>query len=128
MPFDEAALARGCGGTLKRADQLCRRELDRFRTAAASGAPVTVGCTQERAVFADGASEIGADGRIAYTNIRENAGWSKDAATAGPKMAALLAAAADETPPVPMVSFESNGVALTAASPTPTSARTPAGR
>ena len=112
MPFDEAALARGCGGTLKRADQLCRRELDRFRTAAASGAPVTVGCTQERAVFADGASEIGADGRIAYTNIRENAGWSKDAATAGPKMAALLAAAAVETPPVPLVSFESNGVAL----------------
>jgi ferredoxin len=112
MPLDEAALARGCGGTLQRADQLCRRELDRFKEAAASGAPVTVGCTQEAPAFAEAASEIGAADRIAYANIRENAGWSKDAALAGPKMAALLAAAAIETPPVPLVSLESKGVAL----------------
>ena len=112
MPLDEAALARGCGGTLERADQLCRRELGRFKEAAASGAPVTVGCTQEAPAFAEAASEIGAADRIAYANIRENAGWSKDAALAGPKMAALLAAAAIKTPPVPLVSLESKGVAL----------------
>ena len=35
MPLDEAALARGCGGALRRADQLCRRELDRFQAAVA---------------------------------------------------------------------------------------------
>lgn len=112
MPLDEAALARGCGGALRRAEQLCRRELGRFKEAAASGAPVTVGCTQEAPVFAEAARDIGAESRISYANIRENAGWSKDAALAGPKMVALLAAAAVETPPVPVVSLDSKGVAL----------------
>ena len=112
MPLNEAALARGCGGVLQRGDQLCRRELGRFKEATASGAPVTVGCTQEAPVFAEAASDIGAESRISYANIRENAGWSKDAALAAPKMAALLAAAAVETPPVPVVSLESKGVAL----------------
>src|SRR5436305_1088302 len=112
MPLDEAALARGCGGKLDRADQLCRRELDRFKAAAASGAPVTVGCTQEAPAFIEAAGEIGAADRIAFANIRENAGWSNDAVRAGPKTAALLAAAAVETRPVPLVSFESKGVAL----------------
>jgi len=112
MPLDDAALARGCGGKLDRADQLCRRELDRFKAAAASGAPVTVGCTQEAPAFIEAAGEIGAADRIAFANIRENAGWSNDAVRAGPKTAALLAAAAVETRPVPLVSFESKGVAL----------------
>jgi ferredoxin len=112
MPLDEAALARGCGGALRRADQLCRRELDRFQAAVASGAPVTVGCTQESPLFSEKAGELRATDRIAFANIRENAGWSADAAAAGPKMAALLAAAAIETPPVPLVSLESKGVAL----------------
>src|SRR4051812_2760873 len=112
MPLDDAALARGCGGKLDRADQLCRRELDRFKAAAASGAPVTVGCTQEAPAFIEAAGEIGAADRIAFANIRENAGWSNDAVRAGPKTAALLAAAAVETRPVPLVSFESKGDAL----------------
>jgi len=88
MPLDPAALARGCGGKLERADQLCRRELDRFKQAVAAGASVTVGCTQERPVFAEAAGEAGGADRVAFVNIRENAGWSIDAAAAGPKMAA----------------------------------------
>ena len=35
---------------------------------------------------------------IAFVNIRETAGWSKQGAPAGPKMAALLAAAAEPVP------------------------------
>ena len=45
-------------------------------------------------------------------NIRETAGWSKDAAEAGPKMAALIAAAAEPVPDFPLVSLSSDGVTL----------------
>ena len=58
------------------------------------------------------AAEAGRTAPITYANIRETAGWSRDAADAGPKMAALLAAAAEPMPPVPIVSLESEGVIL----------------
>lgn len=112
MPLDQAALGRGCGGDVRRADQLCRRELDRFKSALAGDAAITVGCTTQAPLFAAAAREAGAADRIAYANIRENAGWSDDATAAGPKMAALLAAAGEPAPPVASVSFESSGVAL----------------
>ena len=112
MPLDEAALAKGCGGALQTADQLCRRELDRFRRAVATGATITVGCTQESPLFTEVAGESGAAERMRYTNIRETGGWSNQAEAAGPKMAALLAAAAEAMPPVSLVSMASEGVAL----------------
>ena len=77
-------------------------------TAAASGEPLTVGCTQEAPLFSESAE--GAD--VKYVNIRETAGWSKDANAAGPKMAALIAAAQEPAPEIPFVSFESEGVIL----------------
>ena len=103
MPLDEAALAAGCGGALHKADQLCRRELDRFRRAVASGAAVTVGCTQEAPLFSEVAGESGAAERVRFANVREFGGWSNEAEAAGPKMAALLAAAAEPVPPVSLV-------------------------
>ena len=112
MPLDEAALARGCGGDVKRADQLCRRELDLFKSLLAAGTPITVSCTQEAPLFTEVAGETGADARVAFVNIRENAGWSKDAKAASPKMAALLAAAAEPLPSISLVSMASKGVAL----------------
>ena len=112
MPLDAAALTTACGGRLVTANQLCRAELDRFRAAVAAGVPVTVGCTQEAPLFAEAAAETGAEDRIRYANIREAGGWSDQARKAGPKMAALLAAAAEPMPPVPLVSLKSEGVAL----------------
>ena len=104
-------MARACrGAEVKTAHQLCRAELDKFRSAAAAGAPLTVACTQEAALFAEVAGE-GA-GAMSFANIRETAGWSADARKAGPKMAALLAAAAEPLPEVPFVSLTSEGVAL----------------
>ena len=47
-----------------------------------------------------------------FVNIRETAGWSKDADAAGPKMAALIAAAAEPMPEVAFVSLDSEGVTL----------------
>ena len=112
MPLDAAAIGRGCGGIVHEAEQLCRRELDRFKAILSTGAPITVGCTQEAPLFSEVAGEAGAGNELVFANIRETAGWSSEAGAAGPKMAALLASAAEVLPPVATVSFASAGVAL----------------
>src|SRR5690349_18259665 len=95
MPLDHSALARGCSGAeIVSGRQLCRAELDRFRALVGSGAPLTVGCTQEAPLFRETAGGANAT----FANLRENAGWSSEAAKAGPKMAALAAAAAVPLP------------------------------
>src|ERR1700752_232977 len=111
MPLDADAVHRGCRGKqVTTARQLCRAELDRFRALAGEAVPLTVGCTQEAALFAEVAAESGRASPTKYTNIRETAGWSSEAAGAGPKMAALLATAAEPVPDVPLVDIESGGV------------------
>jgi ferredoxin len=112
MPLDNGAIARGCRGELASATQLCRAELDRFRTVAAADMPLTVACTQQTALFSEVAAESGRATPIQFADIRESAGWSSEAGRAGPMIAALLAAAAEPTPPVPLVSLESRGVIL----------------
>jgi len=109
MSPDAERVARVCrGAKIDTAHQLCRAELERFRAAAAQDAPLTVGCTQEAPLFA----ETAPDADIIFANIRETAGWSTDAAAAGSKIAALIAAAAEPMPPTPIVSLESDGVIL----------------
>jgi ferredoxin len=109
MPLDPEAVRRGCrGADLATANQLCRTEVERFRKAVASGEPITVGCTQEAPLF----SEIAGNAAVAFANVRETAGWSSEARNAGPKMAALLAAAAEPAPEFPFVSLSSEGVIL----------------
>jgi ferredoxin len=113
MTLDVDAVRRGCrGAQVSTARQLCRAEIERFRAMASKLPSLTVGCTQEAALFAEVAGEGGAQPPVKYVNIRETAGWSSDAAAAGPKMAALLAAAAEPLPEVPFVALESEGVAL----------------
>jgi ferredoxin len=108
MPLDAERVRKACRGTVATSRHLCRAELDRFRTAVAAGEPLTVGCTQEAPLF----SEIAGDADVTFANVRETAGWSKDAGTAGPKMAALLAAAAEPTPQPDFVQLTSEGVVL----------------
>ncbi len=111
MPLDAGALQRGCrGAEIVRGRQLCRAELDRFRALAASGAPITVGCTQEAPLFREAAGESRVE--LSFANLRESAGWSSEAAKAGPKMAALAAAAAVPMPELRFVRLESAGVIL----------------
>ena len=113
MPLDAGTVRRGCRGKeVTTARQLCRSELDRFRTLARDAATLTVGCTQEALFFSDVAAENGRTGPISYANLREAAGWSSDGAEAGPKMAALLAAAAEPVPGVPLIDVESSDVIL----------------
>src|SRR5262245_23430973 len=113
MPLDVSAVRRACrGANLTTARQLCRAELARFQALAAEAGPLTVGCTQEVAVFEEIATAAGRGEPVAYVNVRETAGWSGEAAAAGPKMAALLAAAAEPMPPVPLLEVESEGIIL----------------
>src|SRR5437016_8148586 len=92
--------------------QTCALPIYRYRSIAAQDGPVTVACTQEAALFSDIAAQTGRVGSVQFANIRETAGWSSEGAHAGPKMAALLAAAAEPAPDVPFVKLESGGVIL----------------
>ena len=111
MPLDAGAFKRGCcGDAIVSGRQLCRAEIERVRELVASGVPITVGCTQEAPLFREIAAESASD--VTFANIRESAGWSAEAGEAGPKMAALMAAAAIAMPDVPFTHLESAGVAL----------------
>jgi ferredoxin len=111
VPLDAQALQRGCGGArLVTGHQFCRAELESFRELVASGTPVTMACTQEASQFREIAAQNASE--VTLVNLRENAGWSADAASAGPKMAALAAAAAEPTPDASFVRLESEGVIL----------------
>lgn len=113
MPLDAGALGRGCkGADVRQASQLCRSQIDRFEAALEGARAITVGCTQEAPVFSETADAAGFAGDLTFVNIREAAGWSTEGAGAGPKMAALLAAAAEPTPPTALVPMESRGVTL----------------
>jgi ferredoxin len=98
---------------------LCRREAAAFQRAAqGEGETLVVACTQESRLFAAlnddtaGAPAI-AERPIRFVNIRETGGWSKDAAQATPKIAALLAAAQlPPQEPVGTVSYASAGRTL----------------
>jgi ferredoxin len=112
MPLDGRAIARGCKGEMRTAEQLCGAQLDRFLAALGEGRPVTVACTVQAPLFRQEAEEAGFAPPLAFANIRETAGWSDEAKAAGPKMAALLAAAEVPMPATPLVPLVSEGVTL----------------
>lgn len=138
MVIDGKALAKACqaalpetgkaakkGGAKKAAvktpsldvaTHLCRVQLNEFERRAKGETALLVACTQEAPVFLETLEEMGEDAPDArFTNIRERAGWSKDAAKKTPataKMAALLAEAALDIPDAQSVTMISGGVLL----------------
>ena len=76
------------------------------------GNPLIVGCTQEAPLFSEIAADLKEPAPLTFVNVRETAGWSSDGSKAGPKMAALIAAAAEPVPDFPLVSLSSEGVTL----------------
>ncbi|WP_338824997.1 4Fe-4S binding protein [Bradyrhizobium septentrionale] len=111
MRLYTAAIKRGCRNSeIAEFRHMCRAELDRFRDAAKVAGPMIVGCTQEAPLFADAMQ--GRSERTEFVNIRETAGWSLEGRQAGPKMAALLAAASEPVPAYPFVTLSSEGVIL----------------
>ena len=112
MPLDADAIGRGCQGKMTAATQLCGAELGRFKAIAAEDGLLTVACTQQATLFSQVAAENNRANSIRFANIRETAGWSSDADRAGPKMAALMAAATEVAAPTETVQLESSGVIL----------------
>jgi len=92
--------------------ELCRKEAGAFQSAL--GDPdLVVACTQEAPLFSEIAAQAGSQARISFVNIRESAGWSAEGAAAGPKIAALVAAAALPDPePAAQVDYASSGQLL----------------
>jgi len=111
MPLQPQALGAALNESLTPHSALCRREAGAFQKAVQSGDDVVVACTQEKRLFAEvGAQTQGATSVVKFVNIRETGGWSKDASSAMPKIAALLAAAQlPEPEPVATVSYKSTG-------------------
>ena len=113
MPLDAERIGQALHEPLTAHSALCRREAPAFQRALQSGAPVTVACTQEQRLFTELAAQT--EGAvlaqpIRFVNLRETGGWSRDAAQAAPKMAALLAAAQrPEAAPVATVGYRSGG-------------------
>ena len=128
MPLDAAALRQALqpnaspDGLESVHTLLCRREAAAFQRAAKltgeRAEELLVACTQERRLFrelnaqTEGTAPV--DVRpIRFVNIRETAGWSRDAKSATPKIAALIAAAQLPAPqPVANVSYRSGGRCL----------------
>ena len=111
MPLDAQTIGRACSAHVTQANQLCGADLAQVKAALAEGAEITIACTQEAPLFREVAEDLQRDAPT-FVNIRETAGWSKDAAAAGPKMAALIAASGEEMSPVAMLTLESSGVVL----------------
>ena len=126
MPLDRTAIARALSttpgasaeGVADARSLLCRREAPAFQRAAQGGDDLLVACTQEARLFLDLAAQTEgvrslAERPIRFVNVRETGGWSRDAATAAPKIAALIAAAQLPLPdPVGTVHYESQGRCL----------------
>jgi ferredoxin len=137
MPLQPQTLGAALHENLTLHSALCRREAGAFQNAIQSGDDVVVACTQEKRLFLELAQQTEGAARsteplqasasplggqrsaaerggsvsvIKFVNIRETGGWSKDAASASPKIAALLAVAhLPEPEPVPTVNYQSAG-------------------
>jgi ferredoxin len=117
MPLDAGKLAKACQaagaeGELALNSQLCRAQLGNFQQAILGDQPVLVACTQEAPLFTELAAEDNPKAELAFTNIRERAGWSEQAPEADPKIAALIAEAALDIEPSRAVELKSEGLCL----------------
>ena len=111
MPLDADAVRRGCrGAEVTTAQHLCRAEIERFRAIAATASRSSSAAPRKRRCSPKSPERRAAT--LTFVNVRETAGWSDRRRKAGPKMAALIAAAAEPMPDVPFVSLTSEGVTL----------------
>ena len=106
-----AAIEAGAGIACSRLHSaLCTTEAGIVAKALRDGGAV-IACQQEWARFEEIAEELEAPVPL-LVDIRDRAGWSDEAANAGPKQAALVAQALLATPPTRTVDVESEGRCL----------------
>lgn len=109
MPLDSSKLG------VKIHTALCRQELNSVVDAFNGDDSLIIACTQEGALFNELAaqSEKPLIAPLRFVNIREVAGWTQEALSSSPKIAALLALAdMPEADPVPVINYESQGRTL----------------
>lgn len=115
MPFDAATFANaanmaGAAG-VHTFDAMCQHELQRFGDALNGDA--VVACTQETRLLREVAADSPKVSTIRFFNVRETAGWSKEAPFSTPKLTALIAQAMLPDPePTTQVSYRSRGNTL----------------
>lgn len=113
MPLDAKKLSKALGSDIGQINiSLCRAQISNFENAAQSGEDLIVACTQEAPLLHEVAQENGTSANITFVNIREAAGWSKDAEKASPKIAALLKNAEFQNTPTRLKSIHSDGMCL----------------
>ena len=115
MPFDADAFAKAAASagaaSVQTFDAMCQHELARFGDAV--DGDTLVACTQESRLLGEAASDSPQVSTMRFFNIREKAGWSKEASFATPKIAALIAQAMLPDPaPTTQVSYISAGQTL----------------
>ena len=115
MPFDADAFAKAAASagaaSVQTFDAMCQHELARFGDAV--DGDTLVACTQESRLLGEAASDSPKVSTMRFFNIREQAGWSKEASFATPKIAALIAQAMLPDPaPTTQVSYKSAGQTL----------------
>ena len=115
IPFDAAAFAKAAASagavSVQTFDAMCQHELARFGDAV--DGDTLVACTQEARLLGEAAGDSHKVSTMRFFNIREKAGWSKEASFATPKIAALIAQAMLPDPaPTTQVSYKSAGQTL----------------
>ena len=115
MPFDADALAKAAtsagAANVQTFDAMCQHQLAQFADAVAGD--TLVACTQEARLLGEAAIDSPRVSTMRFFNIREKAGWSKEASAATPKIAALIAQAMlSDAAPTTQVSYKSAGQTL----------------
>ena len=114
IPLDAKRLAEALktGSAIAVHTELCRKQAGAFQSSLGES-ELIVACTQEAPLFSELAEAANSSANLSFVNVRESAGWSEQARSATPKIAALIAAAAlPEPEPVPVVKYESRGQLL----------------
>jgi len=117
--IDPTSIEAGAGVTCSRIHSaLCTTEAEVAAKAMAGqpGGEVIIACQQERARFEEIAAEIEAD-LPGFADIRDRAGWSFEADSAGPKQAALVAEALLTPPGTRALDIQSEGICLIIGAP-----------
>ncbi len=109
-PSPDMLAARFSG--VSRCTALCTREPSRLQEAAGASSLV-IACEQEENTLRAALAQTGITAPARFVDLRNRAGWSAQGAQAGPKMAALLAAAAElPDTKIPFLALESGGITL----------------
>ena len=113
MPLDAKKLSKAMGSDIGQINMsLCRAQVSNFENAVQSNDDLIIACTQEAPLLHEIAEDIDTNTNITFVNIREAAGWSKDADKASPKIAALLKNAEFQSSPTRLKSIQSDGMCL----------------